>query len=248
MPTCPPQRDTRTGKLDLDRKLGPPEAVLQHIVGDSDVIVPIANGEPTAVMDAIEAAALDLHAVRIHQMHPLHDRPYLHDAFPGHLRHVSYFLSHVTRGPYAKGNVDLIPAHFSEVPLLLKRMARFPLVIAAASRPDRHGYFSLGMNADYVSEFIGKVPFFLEVTRDMPRTFGRNQIHISQLVGYAESDRPLVEVQAPVVSEKDRRIAAPSWPNESRTARPSRRESAPFPMRFSRCSPTVAISAFTPSS
>ncbi len=87
-------------------------------------------------------------------------------------------------------------------------MTRFPLVIAAASRPDRHGYFSLGMNADYVSEFIGKMPFYLEVTGDMPRTFGRNQIHISQLAGYSESDRPLLEVPAQRISEKDERIAA----------------------------------------
>ncbi len=204
----PPHRDIKTRRLDLERKRCPPEAVLQHIAGDSDLIVPIANGEPTLLLDAIEKAALDLHDVRIHQMHALHDRPYLHGAFPGHLRHVSYFLSHVTRDPYAKGHVDLIPAHFSEVPLLMERTTRFPLIVAAASAPDRHGYFSLGVNADYVSGFIGKLPFFLEVTPAMPRTFGRNQLHISQIVGYTESDRPLVEVQPHEIGEKDQRIAA----------------------------------------
>ena len=49
---------------------------------------------------------------------------------------------------------------------------------------DEHGYFSLGTQADYVSSFIGKVPFFLEVNKQMPRTFGENQIHISQIEGY----------------------------------------------------------------
>ena len=54
-----------------------------------------------------------------------------------------------------------------------------PLVIAAASPPDRHGYFSLGVSADYTASFIGRARFFLEVTEAMPRTFGRNQVHVS---------------------------------------------------------------------
>jgi len=69
-----------------------------------------------------------------------------------------------------------------------------PLVVAAASPPDRHGYFSLGVSADYTSSFIGRGRFFLEVTEHMPRTFGRNQLHVSQVVGWCRSDRPLVEV------------------------------------------------------
>jgi acyl-CoA hydrolase len=73
---------------------------------------------------------------------------------------------------------------------------------------DRHGYFSLGTNCDYVAPFIGKVPFFLEANERMPRTFGRNQIHVSQVVGWTEVDRPLVEVPPATPSEVDRRIAA----------------------------------------
>ncbi len=36
-----------------------------------------------------------------------------------------------------------------------------PLVLAAASQPDRHRYFSLGLNADYVSSFIGRARLLL---------------------------------------------------------------------------------------
>jgi len=48
-----------------------PDAVLDLIGPGADVIVPLANGEPTAVLDAIEAAAAAgrLEKVRIHQMH-----------------------------------------------------------------------------------------------------------------------------------------------------------------------------------
>jgi acyl-CoA hydrolase len=183
-----------------------PEGVLDHIERGADIVVPLANGEPTAVMDAIEAHADRLDRVRIHQMHELHDRPYLHGAHGRRLRHVSYFLSEITRSAYWEGTVDLVPAHFSEVPQVLQRSTRCSLVVAAASHPDRHGYFSLGTNADYVASLIGRVPFFLEATPHMPRTHGSNVLHHSQVVGWCESDRPLVEVGRSTPTEADRAI------------------------------------------
>jgi len=57
------------------------------------------------------------------------------------------------------GGCDLVPNHFSEMPRLLEVSTRDAIVLAAASPPDRAGYFSLGTNADYVAALIGKVPF-----------------------------------------------------------------------------------------
>ena len=62
------------------------------------------------------------------------------------------------------------------------------MIMAVASPMDEHGYFSLGTGADYVAEFIGHVPFMLEVNQHMPRTFGGNQVHISQIVGFVENN------------------------------------------------------------
>ena len=42
----------------------------------------------------------------------------------------------------------------------------------------------------------------------MPRTFGRNQIHISQVVGWSEADYPLSRCTPAPIGEADRRIAA----------------------------------------
>ena len=173
----------------------PPDAVLAHVKDGDDIVVPLANGEPVSVLDAIEAAAPTLRGVRVHQMHALHDRPYIHGTVRDHLCHVSYFLSAVTRPAFLAGQCDLVPNHFSEVPALLRETTRCSLVVAAASPMDRHGYFSLGTNCDYVGSLIGEVPFFLEVNARMPRSFGVNQGHRSQVLGWTEVDRPLVEVQ-----------------------------------------------------
>ncbi len=187
-----------------------PESVLDLLGKHTDVIVPLANGEPVAVLDTIERAVADGRAgsVNVHQMHALHDRPYLHGAYGDRMRHISYFLSHVTRPCHDRGEVELVPNHFSEVYSLMTSRTTDPLVIAAASPPDRHGYFSLGVSSDYTSSFIGRGRFFLEANARMPRTFGRNQLHISQVAGWCEVDRPLVQVQPPAMDDADHRIAA----------------------------------------
>ncbi len=185
-----------------------PDAVLDHVHRDGDVIVPLANGEPVSLLDAIEAHPEHFDGLRIHQMHAIHDRPSLHGAFGDRIRHRSYFLSHVTRPCYAAGTIDLVPGNFSEMRDILTATTTDPLVLAAASPIDRHGYFSLGVSADYVASFIGRARFFLEANARMPRTFGRNQLHVSQVAGWVEVDRPLVEVPPVPSDDVDARIAA----------------------------------------
>jgi acyl-CoA hydrolase len=189
-------------------KASPPEAVLDQLERRGDVIVPLANGEPVAVLDAIEAHADRFDSLRIHQMHALHDRPSMHGVFGDRIRHRSYFLSHVTRPCYAAGTIDLVPSNFSEMRDLLLATTKDPLIVAGASPIDRHGYFSLGVSADYVASFIGRARFFLEANARMPRTFGRNQLHVSQVAGWCEVDRPLVEIEPVASDDLDHRIAA----------------------------------------
>jgi acyl-CoA hydrolase len=188
----------------------PVDSVLDHVGDGADVIVPLANGEPASVLEALGAGAEAgrFRGVRVHQMHALHDHPYLHGGLRDRLLHVSYFLSPVTRPAYHERGCELVPNNFSEVPRLLRETTQCSLVVAAAAPMDRHGYFSLGTNCDYVAPFIGNVPFFLEVNEQMPRTFGRNQIHVSQVVGWTAVDRPLVEVPPALPSDVDRAIAA----------------------------------------
>src|SRR5688572_30266795 len=70
--------------------VGPPDAVVDLLAPGTNLIVPLANGEPVAVLDAVEAAADAgaLEGVRVHQMHALHDRPYLDGRHGDRLHHV----------------------------------------------------------------------------------------------------------------------------------------------------------------
>src|SRR5919206_477607 len=190
----------------LTNKRRSPEAVVKHITEGDDLITGMANSEPATVLDAIETHAERLSGVRIHQMLPFRERRYMHGHFPG-LRHVSWFLSPADREAFHKATCDLVPNSFSEVPSLMRRSTRCSLVLASVSPPDRHGYFSLGAHADYAAAFIGEVPFFVEVNHQMPRTFGENQVHLSQVIGWCEADYPLAELPARPSRQTDRRIA-----------------------------------------
>jgi acyl-CoA hydrolase len=190
----------------LEAKRCQAEAALDHVASGTDGIVGLGNGEPKTVVDALEAGAERLEDVRLHQMLPLRDRPYIEGEVEG-LRHVSWFLSPHDKAAFHRGDCDLVPNNFSEMPALMRRTTRHPLVLTAASPPDQHGYFSLGCHAEYVAAMIGELPFFLEVNARMPRTFGENQIHVSQIEGWCEADYPLVELPPRPARDSDRRIA-----------------------------------------
>lgn len=183
----------------------------QEVVGfidhGADIIVPIANGEPIKLLDILEEHADQLQGVKIHQMLALRSRRYIQGEFE-QLKHVSYFLSGATRKVYQQAKMELVPNNFHEVPRMLQKVTKMSLIMTVVSPMDEHGFFTLGTQADYVSEFVGKVPFIVEVNDQMPRTYGRNQIHISQIAGYVEHHAPLTEEKAVPVGDKDLLIAS----------------------------------------
>lgn len=182
------------------------EAVLDHVPPGADVIVGAGNGEPRTVVDVLEGAADRLRGVRMHQMLPLRERPSFRTGGPG-LRHVSWFLTPADRDAFHAGTCDLVPNNFSEVPMLMRASTTCSLLVVAVSPPDRHGYFSLGLHGDYSAALIGDVPFFVEVNPHVPRTFGENQVHVSQVVGWCEAEYPLVDVPGRAADAVDERIA-----------------------------------------
>ncbi|MDN7246714.1 acetyl-CoA hydrolase/transferase C-terminal domain-containing protein [Planococcus shenhongbingii] len=188
-------------------KLLNPQEVIGLIDQEADIIIPIANGEPVRLLDILEENVDKLQGVKIHQMLALRSRPYIQGEYE-QLKHVSYFLSGATRKVYQQAKMELVPNNFHEVPRMLQKVTKMSMIMTVASPMDEHGYFTFGTQADYVSEFVGKVPFILEVNDQMPRTYGRNQIHISQIAGFVEHNAPLTEEQTAAVSDKDLLIAA----------------------------------------
>lgn len=185
----------------------PAEAVLEHVSPGMHIISPIQNAAPNALLRALDDGAERLEDVTVHHMDPWESLPFMEGAYPGRLRHVDYFLGPGSRENFHAGHCDLVPVDFAQVPATIREFSPPGLAVTMVSEVDDHGFFSMGTNADYVASFIGQVPFFVEVNANMPRTFGRNHIHISQVVGVTRNDAPMITVEPPLAGPIDEAIA-----------------------------------------
>ncbi|WP_216827678.1 acetyl-CoA hydrolase/transferase family protein [Alkalihalobacterium elongatum] len=168
-----------------------------------EIITPIAVGEPPALMEAlIEFEGLDNNT--LYQMLSFREVvPVAKDK----LKIVSMFLNSYERAAYANQMIDLLPNHFSILPRMLQTRVKNPIIMAQVSPIDDEGYFSLGTNCDYTATLVNhSKAIFVEVNENMPRTYGKNQIHISQVKAIIEHTSPLAVTGKPIISEKDKAI------------------------------------------
>jgi itaconate CoA-transferase len=69
---------------------------------------------------------------------------------------------------------------------------------------DKHGYFSLGTSCDYASTVARKCDMLIvEVNEQMPRVFGENLIHVSEVDAIVENTVSLIELQDRPLSKLD---------------------------------------------
>lgn len=170
------------------------------------IIVSMANGEPDYILNIIDEHPDAFTNLKIHQMLEMKNRKFIQGDFPN-IRYVSYFLSKYARQAFLTGNCDLVPNHFHQMPRLLDKLCPNPVVVCQTSPIDEDGYFSLGTAGDYTAHFIGKAPFVIQINNYVPRTHGKNKIHISQVEGFIQHDQPLNELPNAPIREIDQQIA-----------------------------------------
>lgn len=104
--------------------------------------------------------------------------------------------------------MEFVPATFHQVGRLLTEQVEPHCFMATVSPMDKHGYFSLGTNADYGASVIRKADkVTVEVNPNMPRTFGECSVHISEVDAIIENDVPLAEIPNHQASSADMKIA-----------------------------------------
>jgi len=105
--------------------------------------------------------------------------------------------------------MQFVPATFHQAGRLLTEHIEPDCFMVTVSPMDKHGYFSLGTNADYGASVIRKAKkVIVEVNRHMPRTFGECTVHISEIDLIVENDVPLPEISLKAPSETDIQIAS----------------------------------------
>lgn len=174
----------------------------------------LTNGQPPALLNALARRMAEGDLRGITYMCSLAVRPMdLHN--PEIIEKINRYntLDAMYCGPIeryflAQGSYSYIPHRLFDGPNMAGKVGMKAAVITV-SPMDKHGYFSTGTNPDYLYGFIKHNPgciILAEVNECMPRTFGNNHFHISELAAVVENNIPLVSLPDIPISEKDELI------------------------------------------
>ncbi|MCC5953840.1 MAG: acetyl-CoA hydrolase/transferase family protein [Acidimicrobiia bacterium] len=171
------------------------------------VFIGSGAAEPVSLVSAMTERAPELRDVSVLHIYTIGPAPYAEPGYEESFRHISFFVGSNVRQAVWEGRADTVPIHLHEVPRMFEQHHRLDWALVQLSRPDRHGYCTVGVSADVVVAAMRNARHVVaELNPQMPRTHGNNQIHISELHATVEVDTPLPEVVPPEVDETIRRI------------------------------------------
>ena len=189
-----------------------------QLVSAADAVAGIRSGEqiyvhgaaatPSVLLDALVERAPDLRDVRVVHLHIEGPGPHLRPEMAGHFFHRALFIGPNARAAVNEGRAEYIPAFLSDIPSFFRRgIIPLDAVLINVSRPDEHGYCSLGTSVDAVPAAIraGRT-IIAELNASMPRTLGDSFVHVSQIDYGVEVDVPPYEHTAGEVGQVEQRI------------------------------------------
>lgn len=185
------------------------EAVSGITSGES-VYVHAAAAAPSLLLDALVARAPELRDVRMVHLHIEGPGPHLRPEMAPHFRHTALFIGPNARQAINEGRADYVPTFLSDVPVLF-RDGIMPLdtVLVNVSRPDAHGYVSLGTSVIAMPTAIRAARTVIaQLNAAMPRTLGDSFIHVDEIDLAVDVDMAPYERPPARIGEDERRIGA----------------------------------------
>jgi acyl-CoA hydrolase len=154
------------------------------------------------------ARADELADVRMVHFHTQGPGPHLAPDMAPHFRHKALFIGANARDAVNEGRADYVPVFLSDVPGLFTS-GTLPLDFALLNltRPDAHGFCSLGTSVDASLAAAGSATSVIaQLNAAMPRTHGDTFIHVSQIGLAVEVDQPPYPHLEPELGDVERQI------------------------------------------
>lgn len=198
------------------QKLIKDTAVCDFIKDQQNLILAMGVAMPPRLIKAVESAleSGQLNTINLYYMHgsEVLSQSLLKPALADKVCPRPLFMSSHDRAALKSlpqsSLMEFVPATFHQVGRLLTEQVEPHCFMVTVSPMDKHGYFSLGTNADYGASVIRKAhKIIVEVNQNMPRTFGECSVHISEIDGIIENDTPLIEIPPRLPSPTDAKIA-----------------------------------------
>lgn len=182
------------------------EAISKIKSGDR-IVTGHAAAEPTYLIDTMIDNYKSFKNVEISHVVTLGAAKYSHPEMAGHFRYNGLFVSPPTRLAVNEQRADFTTSFFHEMPGLFREELPVDVQMTLVSPPDKHGYCTFGASSDFtkpVSECAKIV--IAQVNKFAPRTFGDNQIHVSDIDYIVEHDEPLKEAPPAPIGELENKI------------------------------------------
>jgi acyl-CoA hydrolase len=143
---------------------------------------------------ALAQRALQLEGLVAYQMHKEGHEALLEPQLSGHVRVKSMFCGPEARAAVNEGRADFLPVFLSDIPHLMRHgLIPIDVAVVQVSRPDAHGWCSLGTSVDVAHQAVESAQMVIaEINAQMPRTLGDSLIHVNELDAFILTDRPLL--------------------------------------------------------
>lgn len=150
----------------------------------------------------------ELKNVYIHHLHTEGAAPYVNPEFEGIFQHNAFFVGANVRESVQKGLADYIPVFLGETSKLYReRYIKCNVAMIQVCPPDKFGYVSLGTSVDATLAAMECAEFTIAVVnKNVPRSLGDSQIHISNIDYIVEDDSQLLTVDFAKPTEIERTI------------------------------------------
>ncbi len=181
---------------------------LQLVRSGHRVFVHGGAATPKVLIHALAARAPDLRGVELMHLHTEGAAPCAAPALAASFHTRALFLGANVREAVEYGNADYVPAFLSEMPALFRqRVLPIDVALVHVSRPDAHGYCSLGVSVDVARAAIDSAGLVIaQVNPQMPRTHGDGLVHVSRFAAAVAVDEPLPEHPQGTLGEQERAI------------------------------------------
>ncbi|MBX7141551.1 MAG: 4-hydroxybutyrate CoA-transferase [Chitinophagales bacterium] len=179
------------------------EEALGHVKSGDRIYIHTATAAPQALVKALVNRSDALRGVQIYHLHTEGEAPYVEDKYEGIFTTHVFFIGKNVRKAVATGRAAYVPVFLSEIPALFRReIIPLEVTLITVSPPDQHGFCSLGTSVDATKAAIEMSELVIaQVNRNMPRTLGDSQIHMSRIHYMVEKDDPIPEAEVLPLSD-----------------------------------------------
>jgi len=186
------------------------------LIRSGDMIVTsLAGGEPVDILNELHTVTEQgVSNIDISNCLPIGNYPFIvNPDYQDKITLSSWFYGPQVRSAVAKGatNISHVPQHlhsaFSRRNYARLQDNRRLVLLVTCSPMDEHGYLSMSLSCTYEREAVDAGALVIaEVNPNMPRTFGDNTIHISEIAALVETSHAAPTIPIAPFSDKDVQI------------------------------------------